>query len=68
MSKFRVGDEIAGNNGYSFDPSIGIILKVMSSYCYVKVTHARGPKEDYAGATWSYQMEDLKLIQKDWDE
>ena len=70
MAKFKVGDQVTGNAGYSFDPIIGIINTIDRNLFSVKVTSAT--LEDYKGRSnhiWDYNKKHLRLLPpKEWDD
>ncbi len=73
MNKFKIGDEVIGSRGYTFDPATGIVKKLSKDVdgqdtAYVKINKATGDKRYYSAHSWVYRTDQLKLIPKDWDE
>ena len=58
--KFKVGDRVKTNNSYTFDPNIGIIVKIRDGICEVKVD---GKKHLWSeDCVWNYLPKELELI------
>ena len=52
--KFKIGDKVKADQGYSFDPSTGTVIRVDDNYCMVQVDKGNSP--------WSYPFENLELL------
>ena len=59
MGKFKKGDRVQGNSGYTFDPSSGTITDVRENKTvYVEV-------DGQPGRAWCYRKNQLKLIKSE---
>jgi hypothetical protein len=59
MTKFKIGDRVTADNGYSFDPSKGKIASSDEGFYNIKI---EGGKAD--GALWPYPPETIELAQE----
>lgn len=56
-AKFKVGDKVKANGGYTFDPNVGEVVSIEDLYINVKVD-----KDGYGGGIWAYAEEDLSTV------
>lgn len=69
MSKFKVGDKVKANGGYTFDPIEGVIVAIRDDVAEVKIL-----KEQYTSyrshknEVWAYWERDIeKLYRKEYN-
>lgn len=58
--KFKVGDRVIGNGGYSFDPIEGEVVKVAKRTCDVRVIKSARMREALRFSSWPYRFGELK--------
>lgn len=65
MTKFKVGDRVKGNTGYSFDPIEGIIIEKRGEGLYrIEITKTHNQAYLNEGGLWAYSTKNLKLIKE----